>query len=101
MWQGHAIIGDSPRTVEYLVKRFEERGFGGLMDGEHPCRRPQLNQDHVSVIADLPRKSPNDFGFSVQLDGKTLSLVYSAELGSFPLRTAMPAPISRSGAPAS
>ena len=31
------MLGDAPRTVEDRVRRFEDRGFSGLMDGERPA----------------------------------------------------------------
>jgi transposase len=76
------MLGDAPRTVEYWVKRFEDRGFSGLMDGERPGRRPRLNNDHLSGIEDALRKSPIDFGFSGQWDGKTLSLFIQQNWGA-------------------
>lgn len=76
------LLGDAPRTVEYWVKRFEERGFSGLMDGERPGRRPRLGKDHISAIENALRKSPNDFGFSGQWDGKTLSLFIKQNWGA-------------------
>ena len=63
------MLGDAPRTVEYWVKRFEEFGFSGLMDGERPGRPTRLDKNHISAIGDALRRSPDDFGFSGQWDG--------------------------------
>lgn len=76
------MLGDAPRTVEYWVKRFEERGFSGLMDGERPGRPPRLDKDDISTIGDALRRSPNDFGISGQWDGKTLSLFIQQKWGA-------------------
>ena len=32
------LLGDSPRTVEYWVRHFEERGLAGLVEGERTGR---------------------------------------------------------------
>ncbi len=76
------MLGDAPRTVEYWVRRFEDRGFSGLMDGERPGRRPRLDKDHIAAIDDALRKSPNEFGLSGQWDGKTLSLFIQQNCGA-------------------
>ena len=76
------MLGDAPRTVEYWVRRFEERGFSGLMDGERPGRRPRLSPEHITVIGDALRKNPNEFGISGQWDGKTLSLFIRQNWGA-------------------
>ena len=76
------MLGDAPRTVEYWVRRFEERGFSGLMDGERSGRRPRLDQKHIAVIDDALRKSPNEYGLSGQWDGKTLSLFIQQNWGA-------------------
>ena len=34
-----AMLGDAPRTVEYWVRRFEEQGLAGLLEGERSGRR--------------------------------------------------------------
>ena len=60
------MLGDAPRTIEYWVRRFEKRGFSGLMDGERPARRRRLDKDHIAVIDDALSKSPNEFGLSEQ-----------------------------------
>ena len=37
------LLGDAPRTVEYWVRRFEEEGLTGLVEGERPGRPPRLS----------------------------------------------------------
>lgn len=76
------MLGDAPRTIEYWVKRFEDRGFLGLVDGERSGRRPRLNKEHLSVIEDALRSNPADFGLSGQWDGKTLSLFIQRNWGT-------------------
>jgi transposase len=76
------MLGDAPRTVEYWVKRFENLGFSGLMDGERPGRPPRLDKGHISAIEAALRRDPNDFGFSGQWDGKTLSLFIQQQCGA-------------------
>ena len=50
------LLGDAPRSVEYWVRRFEERGLGGLVEGR------------------VLRQTPRDLGLTGTLwDGKTLS----------------------------
>ena len=31
-------LGDAPRTIEYWVERFEDRGLAGLAEGDRPGR---------------------------------------------------------------
>jgi len=68
------MLGDAPRMVEYWVRRFEERGCSGLMDGERPGRRPQLQKEHLAVIGDALRKDPHELGLCGSWDRKTLSI---------------------------
>ena len=76
------MLGDAPRTVEYWVRRFEARGFSGLMDRERSGRRPRLGKDHIAAIGDALRRSPNEFGLSGPWDGKTLSLFIQQNWGT-------------------
>src|SRR5436305_9686121 len=41
------LLGDAPRSVEYWVRRFEERGLGGLVEGDRKSTR--LNSSHVRI----------------------------------------------------
>ena len=68
------VLGDSPRTVAYRVRRFEEKGLAGLMDMERPGRPRRLTEKQVDEIASALRKPPSDFGLNGGLwDGKMLS----------------------------
>jgi|SRR5208283_356721 len=68
------LLGDSPRTVAYWVRRFEEEGFGGLAESDRPGRPPRLNPGQLKIIDMALRGSPMDIGLGANLwDGKTLS----------------------------
>lgn len=68
------IMGDSVRTIENWVKKFETVGFSALEEKHHPGRpsrltEPQMNQIHQALL-----KSPREFGIEANIwDGKTLS----------------------------
>jgi transposase len=81
------LLGDAPRTVEYWVRRFEERGLAGLQEGQRSGRPCRLNPQQVAEIQDALRKRPSDFGLSGNLwDGKTLAAhierAYGLSLGA-------------------
>src|SRR3974390_1230278 len=69
---GH-LLGDAPRTVEYWVRRFEDRGLAGwLTEGERPGRPPRLNPTQMRDVNRVLRNGPTDAGMAVNLwDGKT------------------------------
>jgi len=68
------LLGDSVRTVQYWVKRFEKDGLQGLAEGDRPGRPSRLNSKHLDAINKALRKPPSESGLSVHLwDGKTLS----------------------------
>lgn len=80
------LLGDSPRTVEYWINRFEENGFSGLREGERTGRPPRINDEVLQQIGKDLRRSPRDFKYSQTLwDGKLLSYhlghTYNVELG--------------------
>lgn len=68
------LLGDAPRTVAYWVRRFEEEGLAGLVEGERPGRPRRLSEGQVAEIDAALRSMPRDFGLAVNLwDGKTLA----------------------------
>jgi len=68
------LLGDSRRSVEYWVHRYEEGGLAGLTEGERTGRPSRLNQRQVQEINRVLRERPSDAGMRVNLwDGKTLS----------------------------
>jgi transposase len=76
------LLGDSPRTVEYWVQRFEDKGLGGLAEGDRPGRPTRLTQEQLKQIDRVLRRTPRDVGLGVTLwDGKTLSAWIEREQG--------------------
>ena len=68
------LLGDSARTVQYWVRRFEEEGLTGLVDADKPGRPGRLTSEQLDRIALVLRDPPHKAGFSANLwDGKTLS----------------------------
>ena len=81
-----ALLGDSPRTVQYWVRRFEEDGFAGLVDSGRPGRPKRIREKQLSEISLAVRGSPQDYGLTTNAwDGKTLSAFikqrYNIDLG--------------------
>jgi transposase len=69
-----SLLGDSSRSVQYWVNRFEQEGFSGLADADRPGRPRKLEDHHLEIISIALRKLPRDSGFSTNIwDGKTLS----------------------------
>lgn len=67
------LLGDSPRTVEYWVHRFEERGLTGLQEGERSGRPTQLTAPQLERVNRTLRNSPRAVGLQANLwDGPTL-----------------------------
>ena len=68
------LFGQSPRTIEYWVKRFEQSGFVGLEESPHSGRPSALSETDLEIVGQHLRCSPRDFGYSQNLwDGKLLS----------------------------
>ena len=42
------LLGDSPRTVAYWVRRFDEEGLAGLVDGERSGRTEEIGNHATS-----------------------------------------------------
>ena len=67
-------LGDAPRSVEYWVRRFEERGLAGRVEGERSGRPRRLDDSRRQAVEQVQRRTPRDVGLSGTLgDGKTLS----------------------------
>jgi len=80
------LLGQSRRTVQYWVRRFERSGFAGLQEGFRTGRPPSLDEDTLEEVGGDLRRSPRDLGYSQNLwDGKLLShhlaRKYGVELG--------------------
>jgi len=68
------LLGDSLRTVQYWVKRFQEKGLCGLEEGKRPGRPRSLSAAQWQEVSVALRLSPEDYDLSGHLwDGKTLS----------------------------
>jgi transposase len=69
-----ALLGDAPRTVEYWVRRFQDRGLAGLREGERPGRPSRLSAQQLTGLNRALRSRPSDSGMAANLwDGKTLA----------------------------
>jgi transposase len=80
------LLGDAPRSVEYWVRGFEERGLAGLHEGERPGRPGRLDEKQLRGIGAVLRQMPREVGLTGNLwDGKTLAAwianQYGIELG--------------------
>lgn len=74
------LLGDAHSTVTYWVKRYEEEGLAGLVEGDHPGRPKRLSEAQIEQLAVALRKSPGDYGLSANLwDGKTLATFIAQE----------------------
>lgn len=68
------LLGDSLRTVQNWVNRFEKSGFAGLREHDRPGRTPKLTESQIARIGNALRSTPEAHGLTGHLwDGKTLS----------------------------
>ena len=75
-------LGDSPRTVQLWVHRFEEEGLTGLMGKFRSGRPRRLSPEQLLGVDQALRSTPEEYGLSGHLwDGKTLSTFISREFG--------------------
>jgi transposase len=76
------LLGDSPRTVAYWVKRFEAEGLSGLADADRPGRPSKLNEEQIQSIERALRSHPSEYGLAGNLwDGKLLSHFIDRQFG--------------------
>ena len=69
------LLGDAPRSVEYWVRRFEQRGLAGLAEGQRSGRPRRLSEAQLEEVDRALRQTPRDLGLRGTLwDGKTLSV---------------------------
>jgi transposase len=68
------IMGHSPRTVEYWVKNFEQKGFAGLCDQPRIGRPPVIVDVLKQAVEKDLRNDPRKLGYMQTMwDGKLLS----------------------------
>ena len=63
------LLGDSPRTVEYWVRRFEDRGLAGLAEGERSGRPRRLSDTQLEEIKLALQRPPEAVGIQSGLRG--------------------------------
>ena len=56
----------APMGIQW-VKRFNERGIAGLMDGDRPGRPPTHSQETRSALLDLALQKPRGLGYPFEL----------------------------------
>jgi transposase len=75
-------LGDSRRTVEYWVERFNQEGLAGLAEGERPGRPRRLSTEQLGRLGEVLRGSPRTAGLEVNLwDGKAVAEWLRQEYG--------------------
>jgi len=68
------LLGDSPRTIEYWVRRFEDKGLAGIVEGERSGRPRRLSDEQLEEIDSVLRQTPESVGIARGLwDGKGLA----------------------------
>ena len=68
------LFGQSPRTVQYWISRFEDSGFAGLQETPRPGRPTALDEGIIQSLGKDLRRSPRELGYTQNLwDGKLLS----------------------------
>lgn len=75
-------LGDSPRTVQSWVHRFDDKGFLGMLDKGRPGRPRRLGPEQLQRVYTVLHSTPKDCGLEGHLwDGKTLSAFVLQEFG--------------------
>ena len=76
------LLGDAPRTVEYWVHGFEEKGLAGLREGERSGRPRRLSEKQLRGVNVALRQMPREAGLGGNLwDGKTLAAWIERQYG--------------------
>ena len=76
------LLGDSPRTVEYWVHRFEDEGLAGLVEGERTGRPRRLSDEQLEEIDSVLRQPPETAGITGGIwDGKGLAAFIKKQYG--------------------
>jgi transposase len=67
-------LGENPVTIQRWVHRFNQNGFGGLLEGERPGRPSRITSSQWSEVEQALRQSPRKYGYSQNLwDGRLLA----------------------------
>jgi transposase len=73
-YQVAELLGQSPRSIQYWVQRFERSGFAGLQEKPRQGRPPALDDDALAKIGKDLRQAPRNFEYPQNMwDGKLLS----------------------------
>jgi hypothetical protein len=72
------LLGDAPRTVEYWVHHFEQKGPTGLTEGERRGRPARLSAAQIQEVSRVLRGKPSDGGMRVNLWDKPRPLIAKA-----------------------
>ena len=76
------ILGDSPRSIENWVRRFESEGLTGLQENRRGGRPPRLSPHQVAEVETILRNSPREAGMSCILwNGRTLAAWIERQYG--------------------
>ncbi len=76
------LLGHAPRTVEYWVHGFEEKGLAGLREGERSGRPRRLSEKQLREVNAALRQMPREVGLGGNLwDGKTLAAWIERQYG--------------------
>ena len=76
------LLGDAPRTVEYWVHGFEEKGLAGLREGARSGRPRRLSEKQLRGVNVALRQMPREAGLRGNLwDGKTLAAWIERQYG--------------------
>ncbi len=68
------MFGQNPTTVQRWVKKFNESGFSGLMEGERPGRPMRITTKQWEHLGADLRQDPSEFGYNQGFwDGKLMS----------------------------
>jgi transposase len=81
-----ALLGQSPRTIQYWIHRFQAHGFAGIQEGERTGRPPALSESALQAVGQDLRREPRLLGYPQTLwDGKLLShhlkTLYQIDIG--------------------
>ena len=57
--QVSGLLGDAPRSVEYWVRCFEERGLAGLSEGHRSGRPRRLSEAQLQEVDKALRQTPS------------------------------------------